>query len=52
MEGAFLAAALTGDLPELKELLQKGCPTNAKNEVKYTHVSVHSDTVKQHVSIV
>ena len=33
MEDAFLVAALTGDLPELKELLRKGCTANAKNEV-------------------
>ena len=45
MEGAFLVAALAGDLPELKELLRKGCPANAKNEVKYTHLSVYIQTL-------
>ena len=44
MEGAFLAAALAGDLPELKELLRKGCTANAKNEVKSTHLSVYIQT--------
>ena len=54
MEGAFLAAALRGDQPELKELLAKGCPVNAKNEVKSLHtlVCLHSDIIKQHASIV
>ena len=45
MEGALLGAALAGDLPELKELLLKGCPANAKNEVKATHLSVHIQTL-------
>ena len=45
MEGAFLDAASIGELPELKELLRKGCPANAKNEVKSTHLSVYIQTL-------
>ena len=45
MEGAFLDAAWTGDLPELKELLRKDCPANAKNEVKSTHLSAYIQTM-------
>ena len=41
MEGVFLAAAKSGDLPKVKELLAKGCPANGKTEVKYTHLSVY-----------
>ena len=49
MERAFLNAALRGALPELKELLAKGCVANAKNEVKSTHC-LDLVTVKQYVS--
>ena len=40
MEDEFLDAAERGNLPEVKELIAKGCLANAKNEVKYTHLSV------------
>ena len=42
MEDTFLKAALRGDLPEVEELLGKGCPANAKDEVRYTHLSVYT----------
>ena len=45
MEGAFLGAALAGDLPGLKELLRKGCSANAKNEVNSAHLSVYIQTL-------
>ena len=40
MEDKFLDAAESGNLPEVKRLIAKGCSANAKNEVKYTHLSV------------
>ena len=45
MELAFLAAAKKGDLPKVKELIGMGCPTNAKDEVSYTHLSVYTLTL-------
>ena len=45
MEDEFLYAALTGDLPEVKRLIAKGCSANSKNEVKSTHVSVYIQTL-------
>lgn len=41
MEDKFLAAALRGDIPEVEQLLAKGCSANTKNKVKYTHLSVY-----------
>ena len=38
MEDAFIAAVQRGDLPEVEELLAKGCPANAKYKVEYTHL--------------
>ena len=40
MEDEFLDAAESGNLPEVKRLIAKGCSANAKNEVKFTHLSV------------
>ena len=45
MEDEFLDATERGDLPEVKELIAKGCLANAKNEVKYTHLSVYIQTL-------
>ena len=45
MEDEFLHAAESGDLPKVEELLAKGCSANAKNEVKYTHLSVYIQTL-------
>ena len=45
MEEGFLDAAFRGDLSEVKELLVKGCPAHAKNEVKSTHLSVYIQTL-------
>ena len=42
MERAFLAAAGSGDLSKVKKLLGKGCAANAKDEVRYTHLSVYT----------
>ena len=42
MEAEFLHAAESGDLPKVKKLLGKGCPANARNEVRYTHLSVYT----------
>ena len=39
---AVLAATGSGDLSKVKKLLGKGCPANAKDEVRYTHLSVYS----------
>ena len=54
MEAEFLDAALSGNLLEVEKLLAKGCSAYAKNEVKYTHLSVYIQTlsIKQHVSMV
>ena len=41
MEDEFLAAAKRGDLPKVKKLIEEGCSAKAKNEVKYTHLSVY-----------
>ena len=45
MEDEVLRAALAGDLPEVKRLMAKGCPANAKNEVNSTHLSVYIQTL-------
>ena len=45
MEDEFLDAAESGNLPEVKRLIAKGCSANAKNEVKYTHLSVYIQTL-------
>ena len=42
MEDEFLHAAESGDLPKVEEVLAKGCSANAKNEVKYTHLSIQT----------
>ena len=42
MEDEFFAAAGSGDLSTVKKLLDKGCPANAKDEVRYTHLSVYT----------
>ena len=34
MERAFLAEVKKGDLPKVKKLIGKGCPANAKDEVR------------------
>ena len=49
MEDVFLGAAKRGDLPKVKDLLAKGCPANAKNEVKYTHLSVYIQTLSNSI---
>ena len=36
LERGFLDAAYTGDLPRVKDLLEQGCPVNAKDEVSTT----------------
>jgi len=45
MEDEFLAAAESGELPKVKKLIAEGCSANAKNEVKYTHLSVYIQTL-------
>ena len=45
MEDEFLDAAESGDLSEVKMLMAKGCPANAKNEVNSTHLSVYIQTL-------
>ena len=45
MEDEFLDAAESGDLSEVKRLIAKGCPANAKNKVKSTHLPVYIQTL-------
>ena len=45
MEDEFLDAAESGNLPEVKWLMAKGCPANTKNEVKSTPLSVYIQTL-------
>ena len=45
MEEALLAAAESGDLPAVEGLLAQGCPVNAQNEVKYTHLPTFHQTL-------
>ena len=41
LEHAFLDAALKGDLPRMKDLVDQGCPVDAENKVSTTVVSLH-----------
>ena len=41
LEHAFLGAALNGDLPRMKDLLEQGCPVDAQDGVSTAVVSFH-----------
>ena len=47
MEKAFFRAAWKGDLPRIIDLIEQGCPVDAKDEVKCT--CIHSATVNVHL---
>ena len=49
MEAEFLDAALSGNLLEVEKLLARGCSAYAKNEVKYTHLSVYIQTLSNSI---